>query len=271
MSLQSAAYGPARPIGAATPAVRHIALHDLGEVLRQGWRDFQAAPTHLVFLCLIYPVVGLLLGRIASGENAIPLLYPLLAGFALIGPFAAVGIYDLSRQREQGETISWRNAFDVLRSPRIAPILLLGAMLAALFVVWLLVAQRIFDALMQPESARTIPALLTAAFTTHAGWSLVLIGTAVGFVFAVVAITLTIVSFPLLVDREVGPTIGDQAAVAVATSVRAVAANPVVIAVWGIIVAVGLALGMVTLFVGLAVVMPVLGHATWHLYRKLVA
>jgi uncharacterized membrane protein len=256
--------------GIDLPTVRRIGLGDLRDSLEGGVSDFRANPTHLIFLCVIYPVVGLLLGRIASGQDALPLIYPLLAGFALVGPFTGVGLYNLSRQREMTGTISWRSAFDVLRSPRIGAILMLGAMLAVLFVLWLMVAQRIFHSLMPASAGQSITELVTASLTTPAGWTLILVGTLVGACFAVAALTLTVVSFPLLVDREAGRTTGEQVSIAVRTSIRAVAKNPLPMAVWGLTVAIGLALGMAFVFVGLAVVIPIFGHATWHLYRRVV-
>lgn len=253
------------------PTVRRIHVGDIGDALAEGVRDFRASPTHLIFLGLIYPVVGLLLGRIASGQNALPLIYPLLGGFALIGPFAAVGLYDLSRQREMGETVSWRNAFDVLRSPRIGAILLLGAALAVAFVVWLTVAHLLYAAIMPPGVSGSISDLFQAATTTPAGRHLIVVGTLVGFCFAAAVLVCTAVSFPLLVDREVAMTAGEQISVAVQTSIRTFSVNPIPMILWGLVVALGTALGMVTLFVGLAVVIPVLGHATWHLYRRVIA
>lgn len=111
---------------------------------------------------------------------------------------------------------------------------------------------------------RLIPDFLSRVFTTRAGWTLIIVGNGVGFLFAAGVLTISIVSFPLLLDRDVG------AVVAVLTSVRAVLRNPLTIAAWGLIVATLLVIGSLPLFVGLAVIMPVLGHSTWHLYRKLV-
>jgi uncharacterized membrane protein len=265
-SIRAGSMGPA-----ATPEVRRIGLADIGDALHEGMDDFMASPTHLIFLGLIYPVAGLLLGRIASGSNALHLVYPLVTGFALIGPAAAIGMYELSRQREEGHPVRALNAFDVLRRPQIGAILLLAAMLAVLFVLWLMAAQAIYEITFGGYVPASISDLVTAVFTTPAGWRLMVIGTAVGFLFAVVALTLGVVSFPLLVDRDFSAMTPEQAAIALGTSWRAVVTNPGPMAAWGLVVVAGLAFGAVTLLVGLAVVMPVLGHATWHLYRKVGA
>jgi len=244
--------------------VRKITLSDLKEALARGLDDFLAMPSHAVFLCLIYPVVGFVIFRFALGANVLPLLFPLAAGFALIGPIAAIGLYEMSRRRETGLDVSWRHALDVFRSPSLGAIVVLGLMLVAIFLVWVAVAQSIYVANFGHTPAASMPDFLHEVLTTPAGWTLIIVGNAVGFAFAVAVLTLGIVSFPLLLDRDVG------AATALLTSIRAVVANPFVIGVWGFVVAALLIVGSIPAFLGLAVVMPVLGHATWHLYRKLI-
>jgi uncharacterized membrane protein len=255
---------------AAEPLVRRIDIRDIGEALAEGWADFRTSPTHLVILGLVYPVVGLVFGRIASGYDALPMIYPLVGGFALIGPIAAVGLYEMSKRREEGVIVTWRNAFDVFRSPRLGSIVVLGLLLGVLFVAWLIVAKVIYNITLADAGAHSIGDLLEATLGTKPGHALLLYGTFAGFLFAVVALTVGVVSIPLVVDRDVGTSPPDEAAVAVRTSLRAVALNPVPIAAWGAVVAAGLIIGAATLLVGFAVVMPVLGHATWHLYRRLV-
>jgi uncharacterized membrane protein len=246
------------------PAVRRIGLADLWDALARGLADFEANRTDVVFLCVIYPVIGLLLGRLASGYGLIPLLFPLASGFALVGPFAAVGLNEMSRRREQGDEIRWVDAFGVLRAPSVGAIFLLGLLLIALFILWLVVAQVIYVHTLGPEPPASATGFFRDVFTTTAGWLMIAVGIGVGFLFAVLVLAISVVSFPLLLDRNLG--IG----AAVSTSLRTVAANPGVMALWGLIVACGLVLGSVPLFVGLVVVLPVLGHATWHLYRKVV-
>ncbi|OWJ66211.1 DUF2189 domain-containing protein [Inquilinus limosus] len=246
------------------PAVHRIGLHDLREALAKGFEDFGHYRTDVLYLCLIYPVVGLVLARAMVGQDMIPLLFPLASGFALIGPFAAIGLYEMSRRREMGQPSSWGAAFGVLRTPRFGVILTVGAILAAIFVLWMFLANVIYNNTLGPDAPASLGSFLSQVFGTAAGWTLIVVGCGVGLVFAVAAMAIGVVSFPLLLDRDVG------ADTAIWTSVRAVAANPVPMAAWGLIVVAGLVLGSIPLFVGLIVVMPVLGHATWHLYRRMV-
>ena len=246
------------------PRVRSITPRDLIDALAKGFDDFAAMPTHALFVSLIYPVAGLVIAIVVSGTNLLWLFYPMAAGFALIGPVAAVGLYELSRRREQGLDTDWSHAFDLLQAESFRSIAALGLVLLALFGIWIGVAQTIYWAYFGyavPESAE---AFVRQVLTTEAGHRMILIGNAVGFLFALVAFVISVVAFPLLIDRRIG------AAAAAATSVRAVLRNPLTMALWGLIVAVALLLGSLPFFVGLAVVVPVLGHATWHLYRKVV-
>jgi uncharacterized membrane protein len=249
----------------ALPEVRRIGFSDLTDALRQGWNDFSSWPTHAIFLCLIYPIVGAALGGVALGYEVLPLLFPLAAGFALLGPVAALMMYELSRQREMGQAPSFGAALSVIRSPSFPAIVALGILLMALFLAWIYVARGIYQSLFGVLAPESITSFIREIFTTPAGWKLMLYGNLAGFVFAVIAFCVSVISFPMLLDRDVG------AAQALVTSLRAVAANPVTMAAWGLIVAALLVLGSIPAFIGLAVVMPVLGHATWHLYRKLVA
>jgi uncharacterized membrane protein len=245
-------------------AVRRICVADLRDALARGFDDFKANRTDVIFLCIVYPLLGLILGRAASGQGLVPLLFPLASGFALIGPFAAIGLNEMSRRRERGAEVGWMDAFGVLRAPSIGSIVLLGLLLVGLFLLWLAVADQIYRFTLGPKPPVSMMAFVLDVFTTGAGWAMIVAGVSAGFLFAVLALSISVVSFPLLLDRDVGLN------VAVATSVRAVAANPGPMAVWGLIVAAGLLIGSVPLFLGLIVVMPVLGHATWHLYRKVV-
>jgi uncharacterized membrane protein len=251
--------------GVATPfVVRKIGLSDLIDALRLGWEDFKAIPTHAVVLCVIYPVLGLVLFRLVIGYSVLPLLFPLAAGFTLLGPFAALGLYELSRRRERGEEAAAWHAVHVLSAPSFGAILALGTFLFALFVIWIAAADAIYIATFGYAPAATIPDFVRRVLTTPEGWSLIIIGCGVGFLFALVALCISVVSFPLMLDRHA------TAIDAIRTSLRAVKRNPITMSAWGLIVAVLLAVGSLPLFVGLAVVLPVLGHATWHLYRKVV-
>lgn len=249
----------------AQPVVRRISPSDLYQALSQGIDDFMAMPSHAVFLCVIYPILGIFLVAFTLDNSLLPLAFPIAAGFALIGPLAAIGLYELSRRREAGLDSTSTHAFDVAYSPSLPAILALGVLLMTIFVVWLAVAEAVYIANFGYRGPGTLMTFAHNVLFTPAGWTMIVVGTGIGFVFAVVVLTIGAISFPLLLDRDVG------AAVAVATSIRVVAANPGTMALWGLIVAVLLFIGSIPFFIGLTVVMPVLGHATWHLYRKAVA
>jgi uncharacterized membrane protein len=246
------------------PTIRKIGFADLGDALARGFADFRAMPSHVIFLSLLYPIVGLVLARMSFGYDVVPLLFPLVAGFALIGPFVALGLYELSRRREQGLPVSWTDAFGVLRNPSIDSIALLGGLLMLLFVIWLAVAQGLYQSLFGYGAPESPSGFLAEVFGTSHGHTLLIAGNAIGFVFALAVLVISVVSFPMLLDRDVGAVTAAQ------TSVRAFAKNPVVMMAWGLIVAVSLVIGSLPFFIGLAVVLPVLAHATWHLYRKIV-
>ncbi|MFC3722568.1 DUF2189 domain-containing protein [Neoaquamicrobium sediminum] len=248
----------------AYPDVRSIEIGDLYDCLRAGYEDFMAKPSHIIFIIVMYPLIGVVLAAWTSGANALPMLFPLASGFALLGPFAAIGLYEISRRREAGMDTSWRHALELRHSPALPSIAAVGAMLFAVFIAWLLTAQAIYSAIFGPEPPASVGSFLSQLFSTSEGWTLILAGNAIGFVFAVVVLSTTVVAFPLLVDRDVG------AWAAIHTSARAVMANPLQMLAWGFIVALLLALGSLPLFAGLIVVIPILGHATWHLYRKVV-
>jgi uncharacterized membrane protein len=244
--------------------IRKIGLSDLSSALRLGWEDFKAMPSHAIILCVIYPVLGVVLFRMVLGYSVLPLLFPLAAGFTLIGPFAALGLYELSRRRERGEEAAAWHAIYVLRAPSFGAMLGLGTLLLALFVTWIAAADAIYIATFGHAPAASIPDFATRVLTTPEGWTLIIVGCGVGFLFAVVALCVSVVSFPLMLDRHA------TAIDAIRTSLQAVMKNPFAMATWGLIVAVLLVIGSLPFFVGLAVVLPVLGHATWHLYRKVV-
>lgn len=253
-----------RPGQTAAPQVRRIRVADLRGVLTRGVEDFAAYRSDIVLLCLLYPIVGFVLARVAFGYDLLPLLFPLASGFALVGPAAAIGLYEISRRREQGLQTTWADAFAPLRAPAFGSIAVLALLLFATFFIWLASAQAIYSATLGPEPPTSLSGFLRDVLTTGAGWTLTLVGLGVGALFAVATLTISVISFPLLLDRNV------SLSTAVATSIRAVRLNPLPMAVWGLIVTGGLVIGSVPLLLGLIFVMPVLGHGTWHLYRKVV-
>ncbi|GGA57651.1 hypothetical protein GCM10011499_29830 [Pelagibacterium lentulum] len=245
--------------------VRPITFADIADALKKGAADFWARPSHYIFLVLIYPIVGIILAVWTSGGELFALLYPLATGFALLGPIAAIGLYEISRRREQGLDDHPRHAFKVLRSPALKSILLVALLLVACFVGWLLAAGALYQHYFRVDAPTTLTALIQETLTTSRGWGLLMWGNLIGLCFALFVLATTVIAFPYLVDR------GGGAGRAIGISLRAVMTSPAQFIGWGIVVAALLLLGSIPFFVGLAIVLPILGHATWHLYRKTVA
>ena len=250
--------------GSPQPIIRTIGWTDIKEALADGLDDFKEMPTHLAFLCVIYPFIMLVLARTYAEYEVLPLVFPFLAGYTLIGPLVATGMYELSRRREQGLDTSRIHAFDAFRSPAFGSILMLGILLLAVYFAWLAAAQAIYGQYIGASVPESVAGFVTQIISTPEGWMMIVIGNGIGLIFAALALSLSVVSFPMLLDRNVG------VAMAVQTSIRAVLANPVTMAMWGLVVTVMLFIGALPFFIGLAVVLPLLGHATWHLYRRVV-
>jgi uncharacterized membrane protein len=248
----------------APPEVQRIGFADLRWALARGMEDFGASRTDVIFLCVIYPLLGLLLARLAFGYEMLPLVFPLASGFALVGPLAAVGLNEMSRRREQGLSAGWADAFGVFRSPAIRGIMLLGLILIVMFLFWLVLSNVVYNLTLGPKPPESLGSFVHDVVATRAGWMMAVVGVGTGFVFAMVALTISAVSFPMLLDRNV------PLETAIRTSAKLVARNPVTMAAWGLIIATGLVIGSIPLLLGLIFVMPVLGHATWHLYRRVV-
>jgi len=248
----------------APPAVRRITSADIGDALAKGVRDFGACRTDVMMLCLLYPIAGLAISRMAFDYGMLALVFPLIAGFALIAPLFGLGLYEISRRRERGQETHWTDAFAVARSPNIGSIMVMGLILLAIFGLWLFAANLLYTVTLGPDAPVSAQAFARDALTASQGLTMAIVGIGVGFLFALVVLVIGVVSLPMLLDRTVG------VGTAIATSVRAVRMNPGPMAMWGMIVAAGLAIGALPLLIGLAIALPVLGHATWHLYRKVV-
>ncbi len=247
--------------------IRKIGFEDLRISLRQGWEDFQAKRGDLVFIGLIYPVVVLFAILIASRVSILPLLFPVLAGSVLFSPALASGFYELARRREHGLDSRWRHFLDVVRGPSAPSLFDLTSITALLFLAWLAAAWFIYNSTVGrfgPEAVSSVGAFASAVFGTARGWQMIIIGNLVGLAFAMVTLAVSVVSFPMIIDKKV--SWGN----ALRTSVRVTRENPVTVATWGLIVVTLLILGAIPGLVGLAVVLPVLGYATWHLYTRAV-
>src|SRR4029453_3066932 len=246
-------------------AIRTIGLNDLWQSLKKGYDDFSAMPNVGVFLTImLYLLFALFLTLFLLGDNLLHLAFPIVAGLTLIGPVVSVGFFQLSRRRERGLDAGWRTAFDFVHTASFAPILALSVVMALLYVAWLFSAQFLYFGVFGHDPPVSASDFVTQLATTRRGAGLIFYGVLLWFIFAVTALAISVVAFPLLLDRPA------SAATAVAVSFGAVTSNLMVMAVWGAIVVVLLAAGAIVFFVGLAAVLQILGHATWHLYRKVV-
>ncbi|MEZ5490971.1 MAG: DUF2189 domain-containing protein [Gammaproteobacteria bacterium] len=245
--------------------IRKITVQDLLECLRKGYEDFSAKPgTAIPLLALYYPLAALALTLFAFNQEARYLAFPLVAGFTLFGPIVAVAFFGMSRSRQADEPMRWRTAFRFVHSAAFAPILALSVFMSVLYLGWLYAAELIYFGIFGSFALDSVSAFINQLFTSREGWLLIAYGNFVGFLFAFAAMALSVVSFPLALDKPV------TSITAASVSVRAFTANAYVLGVWGIIVVALLALGAAAFLLGLTVVLPVLGHATWHLYQKLI-
>ncbi len=245
-------------------SVRPIGSDDLRWALAQGWADFKAKRGDLILLPFIYPLVGVLASVFAFNARLFPLIFPLAAGFALVGPIAAAGFYELARRREAGIDASWWHFLDPLKGRSRLPIAALTGMLVLLFVLWMGAAYAIYNATLGTLAPPTPDAFLADLFGTRQGLMMIVVGNLVGAVFATITLAVSAFSFPMVVDQSNDPID------AVATSVKIFRENPGTVIGWGVRVALVLLLGALPLFVGLMVALPVLGYATWHLYTRAV-
>jgi len=258
-----AVYWPATHSDAA-PVVEKISVADLKYALTRGLHDFAEARTDVFFLAIVYPSIAALVAVAEAHGEFLPYVFPVLSGFALLGPFLALGMYEMSRDREITGRISVIDVFKIFRSPSVGSLAALGALTVMMFFIWLAVAGQIYDFTLGPQPPVSTAAFVHDVFLTPAGWAMIVVGSAVGGVFAVLALAVGVVSFPILLDRPIG------FGAAVATSLTAMQHNAGPLALWGLFVAVCLVVGALPCFVGLIVALPVLGHSTWHLYRQIV-
>lgn len=242
--------------GDGLPRVGKIRIAELFTSLSMGWQDFGRAPLYGFVFSALYVVAGLALVLLGAGTFGWTLTVSL--GFPLVAPFAAVGLYEVSRRLEAQEPLDWGVVLSVLAMKGRRQIPVMGAFLAVCFVLWVVLAQLLFAVLMGASTA----SVTADDFLMPLGLIMMTVGIGVGGLFAFFLFSVTVVSLPLLLERNIGY------AEAMRLSLAVVHANPVVMAIWAAIIAGLLFLGMLPAFLGLFIVLPVLGHATWHLYRR---
>lgn len=245
------------------PEIRRADIADFRAAFAKGWEDFKAEPVFGLVIGGVYTFGGLIILFVANYLGYAFLAFPILAGFALIGPFAAIAIYEVSRLRERGEKVTWQSMARALTPNVKRECSYLGILLIFLMAIWLKSAAVVY-AMFFGMRLMSLPALWDLLFTTPSGYGFLLLGHAIGAGFAILVFSLSVVSFPLMVDR------GTDFVSALITSIRAVSANPSAMLAWGAFIGVLLILGFATFFIGLMLVLPLLGHASWHLYRRLV-
>lgn len=238
-----------------------LKVRDLRAALAAGWRDFRAHPAFGLFFAAIYAALGMFLYFALFVRGEVAWLVPAAAGFPLFAPFAAVGLYEVSRRREAGLPLNWRSILGALRGRGDEQLLLMGGIVFVAFSFWIMVAHGIF-AIFLAESGLGTESL--ELLFTGAGIMMLVVGGIVGALMALAFYAITVISLPMLVDRDV------DFITAIIVSLATVRSNTFVLLIWAVLIAVSLFVAMVPFFLGLLMVLPVLGHATWHLYRRSV-
>lgn len=246
------------------PVVRAITHEDVRAALSEGLSDFRAAPAYGLFFGAVYAAGGILLVLLTTYTGMGYLAYPLAAGFALIGPFVAVGLYEVSRRRDAGEPLGWRPILGVVFSQSGRELGWMAFVTLFIMIIWLYQVRLLLAIFLGFQSFASLGEFLTVVFTTPEGLMFLFVGNIVGAVLSAALFSLTVVSFPLLLDRDV------DFITAMITSVKAVIAAPVPMLGWAAFIVASLVVATVPFFLGLLIVLPALGHATWRLYKRAV-
>jgi len=243
------------------PRIREIAMTDIRAVLDLGWRDFVAAPMFGLFFSGFYAAAGWFLIVMFYVLTLHYYVYPMVTGFAMVAPFIAAGFYDISRKLERGEPLTWRGVYGSLWEARGRDLGWMVLVTTFAYIIWMDIAAALYVIFfgLRPLSFAD---MIVAILTTPRGLLFFAVGNAAGTVLAITVFSLSAVSFPLLFDRNI------DFVTAMITSVKVVQANRWPMLVWCLTIAVLMFLSFATVFVGLLVVLPVLGHASWHLYRR---
>lgn len=255
------AAGNMASVGGATPG---LGTEDVFAALRAGWADFKAQPLFGLFFAGVYVLAGILIAQSLMARGGISWLLTAAAGFPLIAPFVAVGLYEVSRRREQGLPMSWPAILGAVRGRGDDQLILMGAFLFVLFGFWVVLARGVIAIFLADVDMAGLVADPMGFLSSGQGIAMLLVGSAFGGLMALLVFSITVFSLPMLVDRQV------DVITAIVTSVGAVRANMATMLTWAALIAILLFAGMLPLFLGLLIILPVLGHATWHLYRRAI-
>ncbi len=245
------------------PAPVTVGMDAIPSALRGGWRDFRTAPAFGLFFSGFYVLGGLVMAAVTFAAGQEWWLIPVIVGFPLIAPFAATGLYEVSRRIEAGMPLVWREVLGTVFAQKDRQMPSMAMVILLMFMFWVFVAHTTFAMFMGVSALTNVTSSPEIVFSGRGLWML-LFGTLIGGVFAACLFAFTVVGLPLILDREV------DFITAIITSIRAVALNPAVMAVWGLLIALLLFFGILPLFLGLFITLPILGHASWHMYRQLM-
>lgn len=258
--MGSVPHGAAAPVPDIAP---DLDMADLFAALRAGLADFLAMPQYGLFFAGVYVALGLVVGYFSFVAQELSWLIPATAGFPLIAPFVAVGLYEASRRRELGEPLRWGGVFGALKGHGDDQILSMGVIVFVAFGFWMIVAHAIFAIFMAQSGVSAHGGwAMVEALMTPPGLAMLTVGSAVGAIMAYAFYAMTVISLPMLVERKL------DFLTAIISSLRTVKHNAFIMLVWAAIIAAVLFLAMLPVFLGLFIALPVLGHATWHLYRR---
>jgi uncharacterized membrane protein len=254
-----------QPASASEPSpavtLRKVQLSDIWEVLKLGFGDLRASRTDALTIAIIYPISGVFLASVIVVRAFLPFVFPICAGFALLGPMATLWFAAVSRQRERGD----ESALAVFTPAKLVDVQRLAAIAIMLFVVWNVTAGIIYGLTLGSSNEAADAPFLYRVVHTNAGWTLIVAGCATGAVYALLSLAVFCISFPLVLDRPISAT------QAIGISIQAMLHNPIFVLAWGAVVVVGLVGGALPAMLGIVIVLPTLGHASWHLYRRMVA
>ncbi|MDX5592358.1 DUF2189 domain-containing protein [Pseudovibrio sp. SPO723] len=246
------------------PVVNKIEIADIVDALKLGMKDFRRQPLYGLFFGCFFAIGGNVIVLMSFFYNQSHLSYPLAVGFWLIGPFIAVGLYEVSRRLEKNEELSWRGVLGIMWDQHRRELAWMAFVVIFILLMWMFEVRLLLALFLGFSGFSTFGEFLQVMFTTPQGFMFLVVGNVVGALISLILFSLTVVSFPLLLDRNY------DFITAMITSVKVVLASPVVMIGWGWAITLILLASMAPAFIGLIVTLPILGHTTWHLYRKAV-